>query len=102
MAKGALTEAVGGRVCHGAATRGPRLSRGWVQVSPAPVGPLGGSCGEAEAGGEAGFSQLTWMWAPGRRALGDGLLPLPGHSSRGWELAGAADSKVESELTMVI
>ena len=42
------------------------------------------------------------MWAPGHRALGDGLLPLPGHSSRGWELAGAADSQVESELTMVI
>ena len=43
MAQGALTEAVGGRVCHGAATRGPgspgagsrfhqRLSAPWVVV----------------------------------------------------------------------
>lgn len=26
------------------------------------------------------------MWALGRRALGDGLFRLPGHSLQGWEL----------------
>lgn len=80
----------------------PWFSRCRVQVPPAPVSSLGCSCGEAELGGEAGFSQLTWMWAPGRRALGDGLLRLPGHSLRGWELTSAVNSKVESELMMVI